>query len=51
MRTPDDYLYQDDQPYYSKGRKKLFVRIARVMNYICFALMVTNAVLRFVYSS
>ena len=36
----------EDQKYYKKGRKRLFIRICRLMNFIAAVFMIVNAVLR-----
>ena len=38
----------EDRKYYKKGRKRLFIRICRLMNFIAAIFMIVNAVLRVV---
>ena len=45
-QTPRTYGLEAERRYYKRGRKRLFVRITRLMNFFCCLFMVTNAVLR-----
>ena len=45
-QTHGTYGLEAERSYYKRGRKRLFVRITRLMNFVCCLLMLTNAVLR-----
>jgi hypothetical protein len=45
-QTHATYGLEAERRYYKRGRKRIFVRITRLMNFFCCLLMITNAVLR-----